>query len=320
MLQIVLIGLATGATAALLFASVASGSLAAIVLFYLAPLPILIAALGWSHWAGLIAALSAAGILAALMNFYLFGAFLIGVGLPTWWLGYLTLLARPVPTAPDGREWYPIGRLLLWTALIGALVVMIAIPGLGFDKDSFQASLRSSFEQAMRAQFPADTATAPTDADLGRLIDIFIEMLPPAAGVVATVVSVVNLWLAGRIVRLSGRNQRPWPDLTALTLPAVAPGLLAAAVAGSFLPDLFGVMSTVLAATLLVAHAILGFAVLHTITRGIGSRPVLLAGAYSASVIFGWPVMIMALLGLVDTYFDLRGRVAHMRGPPSLKT
>src|SRR5262249_43090063 len=56
MMQIILIGLGAGAAAALLFASVVSGSIAAIFLFYLAPLPILIAALGWSHVAGLIAA------------------------------------------------------------------------------------------------------------------------------------------------------------------------------------------------------------------------------------------------------------------------
>ena len=60
MVQIVLIGLGAGVAAALLFASVVSGSFAAIFLFYLAPLPILIAALGWSQWAGLIAAASAA--------------------------------------------------------------------------------------------------------------------------------------------------------------------------------------------------------------------------------------------------------------------
>ena len=46
MTQIVLIGLGAGATAALLFASVASGALVSILLFYLAPLPILIAAMG----------------------------------------------------------------------------------------------------------------------------------------------------------------------------------------------------------------------------------------------------------------------------------
>ena len=59
MMQIVLIGLGAGAAAALLFASVASGSPLSVLLFYLAPLPILIAALGWSHWAALIAAVVA---------------------------------------------------------------------------------------------------------------------------------------------------------------------------------------------------------------------------------------------------------------------
>ena len=57
MVQIFLIGIAAGAASALLFASVASGSLISILLFYLAPLPILIAAVGWSHLAGLVAAI-----------------------------------------------------------------------------------------------------------------------------------------------------------------------------------------------------------------------------------------------------------------------
>src|SRR5262249_39586884 len=54
MMQVALVGLGAGAAAALLFATVVSGSIAAVFLFYLAPLPILIAALGWSHIAGLI--------------------------------------------------------------------------------------------------------------------------------------------------------------------------------------------------------------------------------------------------------------------------
>ena len=62
MMQILLVGLGAGAAAALLFASVVSGSIAAIFLFYIAPLPILIAALGWSHLAGLVAAVSATAV------------------------------------------------------------------------------------------------------------------------------------------------------------------------------------------------------------------------------------------------------------------
>src|ERR1700704_2904447 len=67
MMQIVLIGLGAGAAAALLFASVASGVIFSVLLFYLSPLPIMIAALGWSHWAGLLAAVVGAAVLGAAM-------------------------------------------------------------------------------------------------------------------------------------------------------------------------------------------------------------------------------------------------------------
>jgi len=95
MLQILLVGVAAGLAAALLFASLLSHSLFSLLLFYLAPLPLMIAGLGWSHFATLIAALVATAGLAAGFGGFLFVAFLIGLGLPAWWLSYLALLARP---------------------------------------------------------------------------------------------------------------------------------------------------------------------------------------------------------------------------------
>ena len=77
MMHFVLIGLAAGVTAAFLFASVLSGSTAAMLLLLLAPLPILIVALGWSHWAGLIAAATGAACLAVVGVDFL-AAFLVG--------------------------------------------------------------------------------------------------------------------------------------------------------------------------------------------------------------------------------------------------
>ena len=74
------------------------------------------------------------------------------------------------------------------------------------------------------------------------------------------------------------------------------------------------------AASLLMAFAILGFAVLHAITRGMSSRVLVLAGIYAAATVLGWPMLAVSVLGLAEATFKIRGRVAGRRGPPTLHT
>lgn len=299
MVQILLVAVGAGVAAALLFASIATGSWIAPLLFYLASLPILIAAMGWSHLAGLLGALIAATGLGLVLGFYFFLAFLFGVGLPAWWLGYLALLGRSVAAngSADNMEWYPVGRLVFWAAIIGTSVIVVAMLNFGIDKESFQTEMRSAFERVLQAQ---GKTQLPGQTDMGRLIDILVVALPPAAAVLLTVLNTFNLWLAARVVKVSGRLRRPWPDLSAMTLPNFAPGVLAAAVAGSFLPGLPGVLAGVLAASLFMAYAIMGFAVLHAVTRGMGGRTFALIGAYFTVLVFGWPILAMSMLGLAE--------------------
>jgi hypothetical protein len=304
MMQIILVGLGAGAAAALLFASVVSGSIAAIFLFYLAPLPILIAALGWSHVAGLIAAASATAVVVALSRVFFIAVPVIAFG--AWWLGYLALLARAATNGGAAAlEWYPTGRLVLWAAVIGTAIVAAAVPNFGTDQQSLQAALRKTYERILRDQ---------------SLIDVLVVAVPPAAAVFSTITNVFNLWLAARVVKISGRLKRPWPDLAAWTLPTSTPVFLAAAIAGSFLPDLLGILAGAFAASLLMAFAMLGFAVLHAITRGMTTRALVLAAVYAAAAVLGWPVLAMSILGLAEAAFNIRGRVARRRGPPSLRT
>ena len=304
MAQIILVGLGAGAAAALLFASVVSGSIAAIFLFYLAPLPMLFAALGWSHVAGLIAAASATAVVVALSGIFFFAVPVIAFG--AWWLGYLALLARAAANGGGAAlEWYPTGRLVLWAAVIGTAIVAAAVPNFGTDQQSLQAALRKTYERILGDQ---------------SLVDVLVVAVPPAAAVFSTITNVFNLWLAARVVKISGRLKRPWPDLAAWRLPTSTPAFLAAAIAGSFLPDLLGVLAGAFAASLLMAFAMLGFAVLHAITRGMSTRAFMLAAVYAAAVVLGWPVLAMSILGLAEAAFNIRGRVARRRGPPSLRT
>ena len=313
MMQIVLIGLGAGAAAALLFASVTSGSILSIALFYVAPLPILIAALGWSHWAGLIAALGAATTLAAVFGSVFFLAFVAGTGLPAWWLGYLALLARP---APDGTlEWYPPGRLVLWAAVLAALVVIVGVLNLGTDYETFRTTLHQSLARIIRFTMPSgEDAPGATNT---ALLDFLVLAIPPAGAVLATITNVANLWLAGRVVKFSGRLGRPWPDLMELRFPRPAAIALLAAVLVSLAGGLVGVIAGVAASSLTIAYGILGFAILHAITRGMSGRPLILGASYAAVAFLGWPVLALCMLGLADALIDIRARLARRRGPPA---
>jgi len=42
-----------------------------------------------------------------------------------------------------------------------------------------------------------------------------------------------------------------------------------------------------------------------------------LGGVYAAVLVFGWPVLALCALGLIETALDLRARVAQKRGPPA---
>lgn len=320
MMQIGLIGLGAGVATALLFASIASGSLLSIFLFYLAPLPIMIAAVGWSPWAAAFATISASIALATTLGSVFLFAFLVGTGFPAWFLGYLTMLARPA-TAADGSqtlEWYPPGRLVLWAAGLATLVVVVAVFNLGSDIDSFRASLRQVLDRliVIKSSAPGSAETDTTS----RLVDFLITAIPPGAAVLATITNLINLWLAARVVKFSGQLRRPWPVLADMDFPSIASIALAAAIAVSFLGGLIGMLATSLTAALLMAYGVLGFAVLHTLTRGMGSRPFVLGGVYAAVIVFGWPVVALCLLGLLESAFSVRRRFGNRGGPPAPMT
>ena len=319
MMQIVLIGLGAGTASALLFASVASGATASMLLLLLAPLPILIVALGWSHWAGLIAAATGAACLAVVGMEFL-AAFLFGVGLPAWWLGYLTMLARPAPS-PEGREWSPVGRLVVWAAGIYALMVGALLLSFGTNLASLQSALHTVLDTRLD-EVVGEQLENPDDA--ARVVDMLVMFVPAAAAASLTLSTVFDVWLAGRIVKISGRLQRPWPRLSDMRFPSFAPAILAAAVAGSFLPDLLGIAVSALAASMMMAHVLLGLAVIHATTIGLSGRGFILGSVYGAIVVFSWPIrwplLVIGLIGVSDALFDLRGQIARWRNPPVAPT
>jgi Predicted membrane protein (DUF2232) len=321
MIAILVIALAAGSASALMFASIVSGALISLVLFYLAPLPLMVAALGWGPLAATIGGITAASGLGLIFGLSYCIAFAITVALPAWWLGHLSLLGRPVPNAASGNgaapaapalEWYPVGRILLWIAGFAILTTIAALLTLGSDAEAITGALRRGL---LRILGPRDAESA---GDVERWVDALVVVAPAAAATVAMMTLVLNLWLAAKITATSGRLHRPWPDLRSAALPPMTLVALSVALAFCFAGGLLALLAQIVATALMMAYAFTGFAVLHTLTLALKSRAFWLSCTYVIVVVFGWPVLAMVALGVTDAIFGIRQRYLRTRAPPPL--
>jgi hypothetical protein len=322
MIVIIPIALAAGAASALMFASIISGALVSLLLFYLAPLPLMVAALGWGPLAATIGGIAAASGLGLMFGLPYCIAFAIMAALPAWWLGHLALLGRPIagPGAGNGAaqaapamEWYPVGRILLWIAGFAVLTTAAALLTLGTDAEVITGTMRRGL---LRLLSPRD-GTAPSDK-IEQVINALVFIAPSAAAIVFMMTLTLNLWLAAKITATSGRLHRPWPDLKSAELPPMTLAALSTAIGLCFVGGLLALLAQIVTTALVMAYALTGFAVLHTLTLSMRARGLLLIGTYVMVVMFTWPVLAMTVLGIADVIFNLRQNYLQRRKPPPL--
>jgi len=322
MMAFALIALIAGAASALMFASIVSGALVSLVLFYLAPLPLMVASIGWGPLCASVGGIAAAVGLGALFGLPYCIAFAVTVALPAWWLGHLVLLSRPItPVTPDGAtapepelEWYPVGRLLLWIAGFAALTTIAALLTLGTDADTIIGTLRRGLMRLLRTTDPQ------TSGEASQFVDALVRIAPAAATLVAMMTLTLNLWLSAKVTATSGRLRRPWPDMMTAELPPMTLVGLCVALAFCFTGGLLAIFAQITAAALMMGYAFTGFAVLHTLTLALKSRTFWLGSTYAVVVVFGWPVIAMVILGMADAVFGFRERFMRTRQPPPLPT
>lgn len=319
MIAIVAIAVAAGAASALLFASFFSGAPISLVLVNLAPLPLMVAAIGWGPLSAAIGGVAATSVFGLLFGMKFAFVFATSAALPAWWLGHLAMLGRSVPAPASGAngatpantmEWYPTGRLLLWVAAICALLAFLTLLSIGTDAEAIAAAMKRALARMVRLF--ALRGVAIDDGVIEAMTSIAPAGFPPGP----MIMLIVNLWLAGKIAVTSGRFNRPWPDLKATELPPMTLVALCVAIAFCFTGGLLALFAKVVTGALLTAYALTGLAVLHTLTLASSNRAIWLILSYAVTIVLIWPLLAMAALGLADAVFGFRERFMRTRPPP----
>lgn len=311
-----LVGFGAGVVSALLFAVVITGSPLGLLLSYVAPLPILIASLGWNHRAGLIASVVGALATWSVFRFEAGLAFAAGSALPGWWLAYLALLGRPV--SENEVEWYPLGRLLVWIAVVSAAITMAGAMALGAgDYERYRGVLTQAMETVLQIQTRAPGSPAPPSFATPEFAARLVEIVPLVATTIFALVLMLNLWMAAKVVSISQRLPRPWPSIPDTIMPRGSLGLLGAAIALAFLPGYAGVLGLALLGGLTMAFALQGLAFVHATTRGRSARTAFLTATYVLALLFGHTVIpLLAIAGMADAGLSLRQRIKPPGAPP----
>ena len=344
------VALGAGLASAVLYLVARKTSVPAVMLAQLGPLPIMIATLGFGGVTGLLAALF--GCLTVLGNavsangparigFYAAGLdaiFYVALqAAPALWLGQVARQRRreaeqsgpwtpstaprrrPVPTASRVVVSSPENvRLFKWVmtsglviAVGGVLAVVAANAWQAGSYDEMVSRLAGRIEPLVRDLLGTERETLG-GFDVHDLAVLMARAAWPAVAGISFFVLMGNLWLAGRIVQISDRLRRPWPDVPRdLRVPGPFALLLAAALGACFAGGEIAALAAIVAAVLGCAFALQGLAVLHDLTRGSAARVPLLATSYLLlALTVPWPLAVFAIVGLADAGFGLRDRKA----------
>jgi hypothetical protein len=150
------------------------------------------------------------------------------------------------------------------------------------------------------------------------VVDAFVAIAPAAAATIAMTTLTLNVWLAAKVTATSGRLRRPWPDMKTITLPPMVLVAMTVALALCFVGGLPAILAQIVTACLMMAYALMGFAVLHTITLAQRARGLWLTCVYAVVLAFIWPVIAIVGIGIADAIFGFRQRYMQRHMPPPL--
>jgi len=311
----IITGSIAGLTAAAMQATIMSLSPINAIIFYLSPLPLFLAGFsrGWASAA--LGALIMSIVLAVLTGSMTFAFMsLISAGLGPVVASGLSMISRTATAdSAEGeaqsneRQWYPEGRLILWLALISAVVTGISILAMGMDIVSYKAFISSFADPliaAIEKQMPPGQPPFPKEF----FMHLMVTTLPLAASAIWLLATVTSMRVAIVFLTRIKRTLRPWALFEQLAFPANSViALLACLMGAYFLPGIFQLLALGAAGAFVTAFTILGLAIVHGLLATSAAKPLVLGLLYAGLLFFNWILAVpLTVLGLADLNFNFR--------------
>jgi hypothetical protein len=279
-----------------------SGSTGSMIFVYLAQLPLFAAGLwlgtGAAVSAGFVAVLILAGS-GSLLIPALFAALNV---VPVVLLVRESLLARTGPG--NAVEWYPPGLMAAWLTGLGLAAAAATLAFFG-GPQGMAAALREALAPVL------DRGLDEIIPERDELLASIAFILPSIIATSWMVMTATNGGLAQGLLARFGASWRPSPDLAALGLPMWIPVLLAFAAGATLIGGTARLIGVNVMIVLVVPFCLAGLAVLHTVARRFPRPAITLVTFYVLAGIFGWPLLLIAVLGLLDSPLGLRRRFAQ---------
>jgi hypothetical protein len=301
-----LIALGAGVLSALAATAFISHTPGAMMLVYMADLPLFMAGLAFGAPGAAIGGavgFMVAGIVGGGLTAGVFG---LMQALPTWLVVRQMLLKRP-GAKPNDVEWYPAGDMLCWlTMLVAAMLLVAAMAGQSSAQGGLSAMISDNLDRILQGMAPQWEP-----AHRVRIVDMMSPMFPGALGVSWLVMTILNAVIAQNLLAKRNKAIRPTPAYVDLQLPQWMSWPLIAAAALALLGA--GEMEYTgrnLAMILALPFFLLGLAVIHTWSRGRPGGKMVLVALYIVLVLSGWATLVVAGIGLVELWSGLRHRMA----------
>lgn len=289
-----LLAVGCGLIGAALYLPIAVGVPGGVFSAYLASVPLFLAGLALGRREAVTAA--AAGTIAVALlgtGWVTATAFGLSQALPALVTVRRAVLSRV--GEDGGTEWYPVGRSLVTLAGIAAIGLVTAELFAAGEPGGLEGISRSLVSTLARR-----LAEDGVQLDPG-LADSWIPtIIPGTTGASWLLMMVINgvfaQWIAVRL----GSAVRATPEWSRTTPPPFTAEVFLALVALALLPDPIGFTALNLVVILSAAFALTGLARVHRFARGAKGGRAILIGVYTVLVLFGWPVLLLIGLGLID--------------------